>query len=47
MVSHAKFGVGKVLSVEGEGDSRKAMIFFDNVGQKLLVLKFAKLTIVG
>jgi len=46
-VSHAKFGVGKVLSVEGEGDSRKAMIFFDNVGQKLLVLKFAKLTIVG
>ncbi|MBP5328194.1 MAG: UvrD-helicase domain-containing protein [Bacteroidales bacterium] len=45
-VSHAKFGLGKVISVEGEGDSRKAMVFFDNIGQKLLVLKFAKLTIV-
>ncbi|MBQ6956462.1 MAG: UvrD-helicase domain-containing protein [Bacteroidales bacterium] len=44
-VSHAKFGTGKVLSVEGDGDSRKAVIFFDNVGQKQLMLKFAKLVI--
>ena len=44
-VVHAKFGTGKVLSVEGSGDSRKAIIYFDNVGQKQLMLKFAKLTI--
>ena len=45
-VSHAKFGIGKVISVEGAGDSRKAIIFFDNIGQKQLMLKFAKLSIV-
>ena len=46
-VSHSKFGIGKVQSVEGSGDSRKAVIFFNNVGQKQLMLKFAKLTIVS
>ncbi len=45
-VSHAKFGNGKVLSVEGDADSRKAIVFFDGVGQKQLLLKFAKLTII-
>ena len=47
VVQHSKFGQGKVQSIEGSGDSRKAIIFFDNVGQKQLMLKFAKLTIVG
>ena len=45
-VLHAKFGQGKVLSVEGEGDSRKAHIFFEQLGEKQLLLKFAKLTII-
>lgn len=45
-VSHAKFGLGKVLNIEGSADSRKALIFFDTVGEKQLLLKFAKLTIV-
>ena len=45
-VEHGKFGRGKVMAVEGEGDSRKAIVFFDGVGQKQLLLKFAKLTIV-
>ena len=45
-VSHEKFGIGKVLGIEGEGDSRKATVFFEGVGQKQLMLKFAKLTIV-
>ena len=44
-VEHAKFGRGKVQSVEGSGDSRKAIVFFSNIGQKQLMLKFAKLTI--
>ena len=45
-VQHDKFGAGKVIAVEGSGDSRKASVFFDGVGQKQLMLKFAKLTIV-
>ena len=45
-VMHAKFGVGKVLSVEDSGESRKANVFFEQVGNKQLLLKFAKLSIV-
>ena len=45
-VSHEKFGIGKVLNVEGDFDSRKATVFFEGVGQKQLMLKFAKLTII-
>ena len=45
-VQHEKFGIGKVLGVEGSGDSRKAIVFFEGAGQKQLMLKFAKLSIV-
>jgi DNA helicase-2/ATP-dependent DNA helicase PcrA len=44
-VEHERFGKGKVLSVEGEGSNRKATIFFQVIGQKQLLLKFAKLKI--
>ena len=42
-VEHSRFGKGKVLTVEGEGASKKATIFFHAVGQKQLLLKYAKL----
>jgi DNA helicase-2/ATP-dependent DNA helicase PcrA len=45
MVEHERFGQGKVLQVEGEGSNRKATVFFPAVGQKQLLLKFAKLRI--
>lgn len=45
-VSHAKFGIGQVLAIEGSGPDAKAIIFFQQAGQKQLMLKFAKLTIV-
>ena len=45
-VQHDKFGTGKVLGIEGAGDSRKATVFFEGVGQKQLMLKFAKLTVI-
>lgn len=45
-VMHAKFGEGKVLTIEGSGPDRKALIFFINQGEKTLLLKFAKLTII-
>lgn len=46
-VAHAKFGTGKVLSVEGSGNDRKAIVFFDNIGPKTLLLAFAKLSVIG
>lgn len=46
-VRHAKFGEGKVLTVEGSGNERKATIFFDQVGQKTMMLVYAKLVIIN
>ncbi len=45
-VAHAKFGKGKVVNLEGESPNEKATVFFPTVGQKQLLLKFAKLEIV-
>ena len=45
-VQHDKFGLGTVQTVEGSGDSRKATVFFEGVGQKQLMLKFARLTVI-
>ncbi len=46
-VRHAKFGEGKVLTIEGSGSERKATIFFDQVGQKTMMLVYAKLVIIN
>lgn len=46
-VEHSKFGVGKVLVVEGNPGDLKATVFFQGFGNKQLLLKFAKLKIVG
>lgn len=46
-VEHQRFGKGKVLNVEGNGASRKATVFFPAVGQKQLLLKYARLKVVG
>ena len=45
-VRHARFGEGKVLQVEGSPENRKATVFFQEAGQKQLLLKFARLQIV-
>lgn len=45
-VEHQRFGVGKVISLEGDFPNIKAMVFFQTSGQKQLLLKFAKLRIV-
>jgi len=44
-VKHSRFGSGKILKIEGEYANKKAIIFFEAVGQKMLLLKFAKLEI--
>lgn len=45
-VRHERFGQGKVISLEGEGANKKATVFFPGIGQKQLLLKFAKLKII-
>lgn len=46
-VEHQRFGIGKVLLVEGTFPELKATIFFQGIGQKQLLLKFAKLKIIN
>ncbi|MGL4412263.1 MAG: ATP-dependent helicase [Bacteroidales bacterium] len=46
-VMHERFGQGVVKAIEGDGDNRKAVVYFDNFGEKNLLLRFAKLSIVG
>ena len=42
-VEHGRFGKGKVLSIEGAGNDKKAIIEFQGIGIKNLLLKYAKL----
>lgn len=44
-VSHERFGKGKVTGLEGTAPNQKATVFFPRVGQKTLILKFAKLEV--
>ncbi len=46
MVEHQRFGIGKVLQVEGNPPDEKATVFFHNAGQKQLLLRFARLRII-
>ena len=46
-VQHGKFGTGSVMAVEGVGNERKATVFFESTGQKVLLLKYAKLKILS
>ena len=46
-VEHERFGFGKVISMEGKKPDVKATIFFKEIGQKQLLLKFAKLFIIS
>lgn len=42
-VRHERFGDGTVLTLEGAGADAKATICFDNIGEKKMLLKFAKI----
>ncbi len=45
-VFHNKFGEGKVLAIEGQGDDARAQVNFTRHGTKWLALSVAKLTVV-
>ncbi len=47
MVNHTRFGRGKVLNLDGVGNDRKAEIQFEGAGIKKLLLRFAKLEVIG
>ena len=42
-----RFGKGEVLKLEGKGPDTKAEINFEHGGVKKLLLRFAKLSIIG
>ena len=45
VISHDRFGIGTIKNVEGEGDSLKATVEFQNAGTKQLLIKYARFTI--
>ncbi len=46
-VEHERFGLGEVITVEGQYPNSKATVMFSNGEKKQLLLKFAKLKILG
>lgn len=44
-VEHPKFGFGQVIELDDSGSNKKAKVNFDKVGEKTLLLAFAKLRI--
>lgn len=47
MVMHERFGKGEIVGLEGVGADKKAEIRFDVGGLKKLLLRFAKLNVIG
>lgn len=45
-IEHERFGMGKVIRVEGQGDNAKATIHFQNAGDKQLLLRFARFKVI-
>ena len=45
-ISHERFGIGLVLSIEMSGHDRRATVEFESNGKKQLLLKFAKFKII-
>ena len=46
-IEHDRFGIGKVMSVEGTGENTRATVDFRNAGTKKLLLKFARFKVIG
>lgn len=46
VIDHQRFGRGKVVKLEGTGENRKATVDFEHNGQRQLLLKFARFTVI-
>lgn len=47
IVQHSSFGRGKIIKVEGAGESLRLDIYFTGIGLKKILAKYARLKIVG
>ncbi|MNF50284.1 DNA helicase II [compost metagenome] len=47
IVMHERFGKGEIINLEGAGADKKAEIRFEVGGIKKLLLRFAKLNVIG
>ena len=47
VIEHQRFGVGRVVKLEGTGENQKATVEFKNTGTKQLLLKFARYKIIS
>jgi DNA helicase-2/ATP-dependent DNA helicase PcrA len=45
-IEHQRFGLGKILKIEGAASNKMATVRFSKIGEKQLLLRFAKLRIV-
>jgi DNA helicase-2/ATP-dependent DNA helicase PcrA len=45
-VEHNHFGLGKVLQIVGAAGNKKATIYFTKLGQKQILLRYAKMRII-
>lgn len=45
-VEHQRFGRGLILRIDGSASNKMAIVRFDNIGEKQLLLRYAKLRIV-
>lgn len=43
VIEHNRFGLGKILRITGDNADLKAVIDFDSYGEKILILKYAKI----
>lgn len=46
-VEHDRFGIGEVISMEGQFPNNKAMVLFENGEKKQLLIRFARIKILG
>ena len=45
-IEHERFGIGKVIAIQGEAENAQAVVNFENSGEKKLLLRFAKFFII-
>ena len=46
-VAHFKFGVGKILQLQLKESEKRARVIFETHGEKILLLRFARLKILN
>ena len=45
-IEHNRFGFGRIMEISGDAADLKARISFDDHGDKVLILKYAKIRVV-